>query len=63
MVAQLQTKSLLLALFLGLSGFTLAACGDDDAAEDVGEAVEETGEEAGEAVEEAGEEMEENTNQ
>lgn len=61
MLAPFQLRTLFLALFLGLSSLGLAACGDDDAAEDVGEAIEETGEEAGEAMEEAGEEVEENT--
>ena len=61
MVPQFEMKSLFLALFLGAAGFGLAACGEDDAAEDVGEAIEETGEETGEAMEEAGEEAEEAT--
>lgn len=54
-------RTLWLSLVLGLAGLGLAACGDDDAAEDVGEAMEETGEEMGDAVEEAGEEAEEAT--
>lgn len=54
-------RTLGLSLVLGLGGLGLAGCGEDDAAEDVGEAMEETGEEMGEAVEEAGEEAEEAT--
>jgi hypothetical protein len=56
-------RTLGLSMVLGLGGLGLTACGEDDAAEDVGEAIEETGEEMGEAVEEAGEEAEEATQQ
>lgn len=61
MLAPFQLRTLFLALFLGFSSLGLAACGDDDAAEEVGEAIEKTGEEAGEAIEEGAEEIEENT--
>ncbi|MCB1882609.1 MAG: hypothetical protein KDG89_01230 [Geminicoccaceae bacterium] len=68
------TRTIALVLLLGLGGFSLAACDDNDgpaenageaidnAAENTGEAINDAAENTGEVVEDAGENMQDKAN-